>query len=103
MSLADDRRSANKALDPNIEDRRVAENPRRKWPRTKTFKGGQIVWIGGGPIQCIIRNMSEGGACLEVHSPIPHDKFDLIFEASQARYSCVVVWRQPPKMGVQFL
>lgn len=103
MSRIDDRRVASRALDPSIEDRRVAHAPRRKWPRTRTFKGAQIVWLGGGPIHCIIRNLSEGGACIEVHSPIPHDKFDLVFDADQARYSCSVVWRQPPKMGVKFL
>jgi hypothetical protein len=102
-TVVDDRRLANRPLDPNVEDRRVAGAPRRKWARTKIYKGAQIVWGGGGPIRCIVRNLSEGGACLEVHNPIPNDSFDLIFDTDQARYSCSVVWRQAPKMGVRFL
>jgi len=103
MSVIDDRRISQRPLDSSAEDRRAASTPRRKWPRTKTFKGAQITWSGGGPIPCLVRNLSEGGACLEVHNPIPHDKFDLMFDANQARYSCSVMWRQPPKMGVKFL
>jgi hypothetical protein len=75
---------------------------RRKRPRTRTYEDGQIVWAGTAPVECIIRNLSEGGACLEVHVAIPQDKFDLIFRSNQVRLSCAVVWRQPPKMGVRF-
>jgi hypothetical protein len=98
----EDRRKANASSSPPFEDRRAATDQRRKSPRTRTLKGGQIVWLTGGPISSVVRNLSEGGACLEVHSPIPHDHFDLIFDSDQSRYSCDVVWRQPPRMGVKF-
>jgi hypothetical protein len=82
--------------------RREATTPRRKSPRMRTLKGAQLVWLTGGPVKCIVRNLSEGGACLEVHGLIPHNTFDLIFDSDQSRYSCAVVWRRPPRMGVKF-
>jgi hypothetical protein len=101
-SLIDDRRAVVAGLDPSIEDRRVAKTRRRKSPRTRTLKGAQIVRRTGAPVKCIVRNISEGGACLEVRGPIPPDDFDLIFDSDQSHYACSVVWRQPPRLGVKF-
>ncbi|MGH6819169.1 MAG: PilZ domain-containing protein [Methylovirgula sp.] len=101
-SLIDDRRAVVAGLDPSIEDHRVAETQRRKSPRTRTLKGAQIVRRTGGPVKCVVRDISEGGACLEVHGPIPPNDFDLIFDSDQSRHACTVVWRQPPRMGVKF-
>ncbi|MEW6436523.1 MAG: PilZ domain-containing protein [Pseudomonadota bacterium] len=102
MNQIDDRRSTVTNLPDGVADRRTGRGTRRMHPRWRTLKGGQIVWATGGPIKCIIRNLSEGGACLEVHAPVPHNTFDLIFDSDNSRYQCKVVWRQPPRMGVQF-
>ncbi len=101
MSQIEDRR--NTAIGPpdGVAERRSGKAI-RKHPRWRTLKGGQIVWATGGPVKCIIRNLSEGGASLEVHGPIPHDTFDLIFDSDNSRYQCKVIWRQPPRIGVQF-
>lgn len=101
-SLIDDRRAAVADLDPSIGDRRAAVTQRRKSPRKRTLKGAHIVGPTGGPVKCIVRNISEGGACLEVQGPIAHDDFDLIFNSDQSRHACSVVWRQPPRIGVKF-
>ncbi len=103
MTEVEDRRKASATKAEGVIERRKGPETRRKFPRWKTLKGGQIMWPTGGPIECLIRNLSEGGACLEVHAPIPHDKFDLVFESNGARYSCQVVWREPPRLGVEFL
>jgi hypothetical protein len=84
------------------DDPKLAWAHRRKSPRTTTLKGAQIVRLTGGPVNCIVRNLSEGGACLEVHGPVLQNTFELVFDRDQSRHPCRVVWRQPPRMGVQF-
>ena len=88
--------------DSTIDDRRILITDRRKSPRTKTLKGAQIIWRNGIPVQCVIRNLSEAGAKIVVHSPVP-GTFDLIFDCDQSRRSCRVVWRKEIQMGVKFL
>ncbi len=104
MTEVEDRRKASPATNAkSFVERRKGDESRRNFPRWKTLKGAQIMWPAGCPIECLIHNLSEGGACLEVHAPIPHDKFDLVFESNGARYSYQVVWREPPRIGVEFL
>ena len=73
-------------------------------PRMKTLKGALIVTPTGIPTICIVRDFSETGACLEVHSPIPHNVFELVFDDSDGwpPRSCRVMWRKPSRMGVRF-
>jgi hypothetical protein len=82
------------------EDRRVAGS-RHKSPRFRTLKGAQIVWLTGVPVKCIVRNLSQTGAKIEVHDPIP-GTFDLIFDNDQSRHRCRVVWREEFHIGVEF-
>jgi hypothetical protein len=42
--------------------------PRRS-QRIRTFKGGSILFGTAPAIVCLIRNMSETGACLEIEGP----------------------------------
>lgn len=81
-------------------ERRTRSN-RRQAPRYKTFKGGRVVWPDGEFVECIIRNLSETGAGLEVHSPVP-ETFELVFDADQSRRRCRVMWQKPMRIGVQF-
>lgn len=76
---------------------------RRTFTRNRTFKGGII---SGGNItrmDCIIRNMSERGALLEVPTSagIP-DVFTLIIKPETVTRSCVVAWRYGQRIGVRF-
>lgn len=88
--------------DSLIDDRRKSVSDRRSSPRTKTLKGAQLVWPTGSAVKCIVRNLSEAGAKIEVHSPVP-GTFDLVFDSDRLRRSCRVVWRKEPMMGVRFI
>lgn len=63
----------------------------------------RIVFDGGrSQVECIIRNLSESGAKLEVASvkSIPNS-FDLIAPGHRP-HACQVVWRALREMGVEF-
>jgi hypothetical protein len=95
--------------DGKIDDRRTAIEDRRSMPRTKTLKGAKIlwrtgaavIWPTGAPVKCVVRNLTETGAKIEVHSPVP-GAFDLLFDCDQSRRSCHVVWRNETQIGVRF-
>jgi PilZ domain len=76
----------------------------RKEPRQRTYKAGRIGFGGGqAVINCVIRNLSEGGACLSVESPIGiPDNFTLLFDSGEASKTCQVIWRKPKQIGVTF-
>ncbi|HEV2631397.1 MAG TPA: PilZ domain-containing protein [Pseudolabrys sp.] len=77
---------------------------RRTTPRHRTFKGGSISFTGAAAIECVVRNLSAAGACLEVMSPIgiPED-FDLIIRPEYKRHHCHLVWRKAQRLGVRFV
>jgi hypothetical protein len=84
-----------------IDDRRVAETDRRISPRMRTLKGAKIVWPTAAPVTCIVRNLSEIGARLEVHCPVPRT-FELVFDGDQSRRACYMVWQKANQIGVKF-
>ena len=94
----DDRRVA---VTPVTDDRRIARTDRRVAQRMRTLKGGQIVWPTGAPVKCIVCNLSQTGAKLQVGSPVPH-MFELVFDGDQSRRSCTVMWRKETEIGVNF-
>jgi hypothetical protein len=87
---------------PVVDDRRIAATTRRAAARSRTLKGAQITWPAGSRIKCIVRNLSETGANIEVHSVVP-GTFDLIFDGDQSRRACRIVWRKETRIGVKFL
>jgi hypothetical protein len=76
---------------------------RRKVPRQRTFKGGTIGLDQGGSVECVVRNLSGIGACLETAraSTLPN-RFPLIIKPETIKRSCEVVWRSESRVGVQF-
>ena len=80
----------------------MAERPRSQ--RQRTFKGGSISHVSGAGTDCIIRNLSDTGACLEVSSPfgIP-DNFKLIIRPEILTRSCEVAWRTAQRIGFVLL
>ena len=77
---------------------------RRTSPRHRTFKGGSISFAGAAAIECVVRNLSPAGACLEVASPIGiPDDFDLIIRPEYQRRHCRLVWRKAQRIGVRFV
>jgi PilZ domain len=54
-------------------------------------------------INCVVRRLSHGGACLEVESPIGiPESFDLIFDSDKVVRPCLVTWRAEKRVGVEF-
>jgi hypothetical protein len=104
MFEVEDRRKALPATHAEgFVDRRKGPETRRRFQRWKTLKGAAIIGPTGSPIECIVRNLSDGGACLEVQAPVPYSEFDLILDAGGANHTCRVAWCQPPRMGVEFI
>ena len=79
-------------------------NDKRASQRQRTFKGGSISFDRAAGIDCLVRNMSETGACLEIESPvgIPSD-FTLVIKPEYLKRSCQVAWRSARKIGVRFV
>jgi hypothetical protein len=77
---------------------------KRLAPRRNTMIRAEIVFNGGrSRAACIIRNLSESGAKLEVASvgSIPQT-FDLM-APGHLPHPCRVVWRALKELGVEFL
>jgi hypothetical protein len=77
---------------------------RRAYPRHRTLKAGRIVFNRHfSVVNCTVRNLSAGGACLEVPSTlgIPDD-FDLLIEPEKTARACRVAWKDDHHMGVTF-
>ena len=74
----------------------------RNAPRSRTLKAGTIEF-GGGAINCIVRNVSETGAALEVESPlgIP-EEIVLVVPVDRLKRLCRIVWRKEKRIGVEF-
>lgn len=79
----------------------MAENPRAS--RQRTFKGGSISFGVAPSIDCIVRNFSQTGACLEVAGPVRvPDNFTLLIRPELLKRSCQVAWRSDGRVGVRF-
>ena len=77
---------------------------KRGAPRLRTLKGGSIQFGLDAAIDCVIKNMSETGAALEVESPlgIPND-FTLLIKPEFVKRNCRVAWRSAKRIGVLFV
>lgn len=91
MSL---RKSSGSSISPLLLERRIA-------PRRNTFIEATIT-VGFSRVPCIVRNVSETGAKLEVAkvTGIP-DHFDLIVPGHRPQ-RCRVVWRALKEIGVEY-
>jgi len=83
------------------EARQIMANARAA-PRQRVLKSA-IIEFDGGTISCVVRNISETGAALEVDSPlgIPAE-FNLLVSGDRAQLRCHVVWRKEKRIGVRF-
>jgi hypothetical protein len=77
---------------------------RRKYPRRETLTWGKLIF--NHPltvIDCLVRDISEGGACLELSVPaqIP-ETFELIIKPNSKRQLCSVAWKNEKRIGVEF-
>ncbi len=76
---------------------------RRQTPRLRALKSARIALSRGGAIDCLVRNRSAAGACLEVASPVGiPDIFDLVVDTDNTAQHCRVAWRSANRIGVKF-
>lgn len=71
----------------------------------RVLKGGHIVFnLRSSVIDCMVRNLSTGGACLIVTDTVGiPNRFTLIMEPEKTERDCEVAWRRDDKLGVRFL
>jgi len=75
---------------------------KRTFSRHRVLKAGTIEF-NGGAITCMVRNMSDTGAMLDVTSPVGiPEHFTLILQADGRRMPCRVAWRKEKRIGVAF-
>jgi hypothetical protein len=87
-------------------ENRTMEKPtqeHRDVARHRVLKGAYITFKGHGTvIDCVVRNLSDGGACLNVETSIGiPDSFDLVLDHASVR-NCRVTWRKATQIGVAF-
>jgi hypothetical protein len=74
----------------------------RNAPRHRVLKAGTIKF-GGAAVNCMVRNLSDAGAMLEVTKPVEvPEEFTLALPAEGHHLSCHVVWRREKRIGVTF-
>ena len=83
-----------------INDRRQISD-RRRASRRKMLKGARTFWPNGDSSECIVHNLSDTGAHLQMRGPAPN-AFDLLIDGNEEPQSCNVVWRNANRVGVKF-
>jgi hypothetical protein len=73
-----------------IDDRRITPD-RRAAPRRRILRGGLTGWQNGDSSECIVHNLSETGAHLQIRGPVPRT-FNLVIDGDGVSRSCCVVW-----------
>jgi len=76
----------------------------RNASRHRTYKAARIAFQGGrAVITCLVRNLSDTGACLSVDNPIGiPDSFNLVFDSGEPSRMSRVIWRSARQVGVAF-
>lgn len=76
---------------------------KRATQRHRVFKGGTITFENSG-IACTVRNMSEGGAAIDLDTTVtlPHS-FTLLIARDNFVRSCRAVWRNDRRIGLAFV
>jgi hypothetical protein len=79
-----------------MEERRIA-------PRRKVLKAGTIAFGRSSVIDCLIRNLSDKGASLEVESQIGiPETFTLVIPHDAIMRVAHVQWRSAKRIGIVF-
>ena len=82
------------------------QQERRRFQRTNISTAAKIVFGAQeySSINCIVLDLSGGGACIHVENcgPIPSE-VELTFDAARTLRACRVVWQLHGRLGVAFL
>jgi len=85
-------------------DSRDDEEIRRNHHRIRTLKGGQIIYNNANCIaDCLILNMSDGGASLQATDTIDWPTQVTLKDRQGKSYKCEVCWQHGKKLGVRFI
>lgn len=77
---------------------------RRRFGRRTTFKSARILAEGLLPLDCMLVDISDGGAGLRISDdPSLPPTFELFIEADDIIVLCRVAYRTAGKVGVEFL
>jgi hypothetical protein len=76
---------------------------KRTQPRHRVLKHATLTFDGGGGVECTVRNLSPGGARLDVANPfgLPQS-FTLFIETDRFLRRCRPVWCSDSRIGVAF-
>ncbi len=86
------------------DDSRGGEEARRSQTRFRTLKGGQIIYNNANCVaDCLILNMSDGGASLKATDAIDLPIHITLKEKQGKSYKCEVCWQHGKKLGVRFI
>jgi len=76
---------------------------KRKAPRHRILKGGAIALDQGSVFSCVVRNISDTGACLEFAIPLDiPERFTLLIASDHFKRGCRLKWRTEKRIGVEF-
>ena len=76
----------------------------RQHDRGRTLKSGKIITMGGGVIDCVIRDRSETGARIRIGATSPLPKtFELQFTSDGAKRRAELRWQHGIDAGVVFI
>jgi hypothetical protein len=75
---------------------------RRSNTRRRVFKGA-VITFGGKGVDCTVRNMSDGGAALDIANAatIP-PTFRLAIKTDDFIARCRVIWNNGQRVGIAF-
>jgi len=93
---------ARRVSDDEFERREMAT--RRRHPRVRTLKRGQIIYKNSScTIDCLILNVSDSGAALQPADFVELPESFLLKREHGPTHRCEVCWRHGNKMGVRFV
>jgi hypothetical protein len=76
---------------------------RRAVSRRRTFLKGVLTFNNGNSSEdCLVRDLTEAGALIELTHPVAPSGFDLLIPSKSLRRSASVVWRAGGRFGLAF-
>jgi hypothetical protein len=77
---------------------------RRQVRRSRVLKSAKIIFNHRvSTLDCVVRNLSEAGACLQLATPVGFPAtFELSLEGDRSLRPCRVIWQGAERIGVAF-
>jgi hypothetical protein len=75
---------------------------KRRHQRTEINEPAYVS-AGGSVMRCVVRNISQEGAALDVENPsfVP-GQFRLVMASDSSTHNCTVIWIREKRIGVAF-